>query len=232
MAEMVVSVFDLDNPFEGFKFCKKCHSTLPYSEFYLESKNKRKFEGQRRNICKCCWNKTNGKLKKDLDKVSVSLFDDIETFDITVVNNLLKRHGVYYADVKYCADKKSFYVTKDHSYNGNAVYFMVEVNGEDFIVHKVGKADGDKGLNGRFYKYAGDSNERMESCKTTKKIHEIMTTKLQGKILKIYYLPDLSPVTSHVYGREVTYGAARQLEKVLSRQCREQGHPMLLSSQD
>jgi hypothetical protein len=43
------------------KQCRKCGKVLPLSDFYLESKSRRKHEDDVRNMCVCCWDLYNGK---------------------------------------------------------------------------------------------------------------------------------------------------------------------------
>lgn len=56
-------------PFDGSpklvvttKKCNCCGERLPLAHFYLESKSKRKYEGQVRNQCVECWDVYKGKI--------------------------------------------------------------------------------------------------------------------------------------------------------------------------
>ena len=44
------------------KFCPKCKRFHPISNFYLESKEKRKYPDQLRNMCVVCWDIFQGRL--------------------------------------------------------------------------------------------------------------------------------------------------------------------------
>ena len=55
-------------PFDGSprlvvttKQCNYCMEHLPLAHFYLESKSKRKYEGQVRNQCVECWDENKGR---------------------------------------------------------------------------------------------------------------------------------------------------------------------------
>lgn len=47
--------------------CKSCKGTFFYSDAYLESSSKKKYEGQIRMFCVTCWDKTKGKISRPKD---------------------------------------------------------------------------------------------------------------------------------------------------------------------
>lgn len=51
-------------------FCVTCNEWKLKSEFYLESKSKRKYVDQVRKQCVICWDKYNGNVKLSSDTVS------------------------------------------------------------------------------------------------------------------------------------------------------------------
>lgn len=228
MSEMILTLFDLDNPVVASTLCPCCNRLLPNTGFYLESASKRKYVGQLRKHCKECWNKTNGKSKKTHQKSAISLFKEIDEIEGSVLHRI-KTDGIYFGKIKYVPSKKAFSLEKDHSYNLPAVYFLIEEQDDKMLIHKVGKASGDRGLNGRFSKYC--SNNVNSTCKMIANIHKVMTSKLRGKVLSVYYLPipETGKSVSTVYDIECEYDATRELERSLAKKARKENHPMTLA---
>jgi len=107
------------------------------------------------------------------------------------------------------------------------VYFILY--GNDIM--KVGKADGRNGLKGRLNDYRAKNVIRIPNDPTAKLFHDIMTTKLKGKVLD-FYVYEIPMLETLLEGYTIHMSRARSFEIALSKQANEEGHSMLLSSQN
>lgn len=194
---------------ENTKHCPCCNKHLAKSDFYFESPSKKKYPGQLRKFCKKCWNRNNGK-----DKAQK-------------VVDVIKSHGVYFGTMIYDSNKMGFnWTKKEHSYNKPAVYFMVEENRGKMLIHKVGMTNDKRGLNNRLSKYVSDNNKNLEA--SVKIIHNVMTNELNGKKIKIYYVPVPETETKNFYGLDCEYTLTRKIEFGFANKAIAEEHPMLL----
>lgn len=67
-----MKIMTLFGPEEATKKCNTCDQIKPLEEFYNESASRSRHNEQRRNQCKVCWNKFNGRHR----------FSNVATFEV------------------------------------------------------------------------------------------------------------------------------------------------------
>ena len=140
------------------------------------------------------------------------------------INLYTKPHG----EMSYDSSRMGFDM-KQSEINNPGVYFFVESNN----ILKVGKADGERGIQGRLndYRKKNLTKEGKPNSRTAELIHRKMQTVLQGKKIKVYIYETPSK-EENIKGFIIKSNSARAFELVLSRQAREEGHSMHLSGQN
>jgi hypothetical protein len=144
---------------------------------------------------------------------------------LAIVETLKKKFTLHGAELEYRADKFKF------AWCGNVEERLPETPGVYCLfshcgtrLQKIGKADGASGLRGRFRSYIGaQTEEQSERDRTDRLWRTVMTGKLTGERLSVYYFvtrPEAVSVPFVLDGAppaELKYDWARPLEKYLSR---------------
>lgn len=142
----------------------------------------------------------------------------------------VKERFEYLGKSKWDPDTVCFNDLPTCNTNSAGVYVIMYGN----RIHKVGKADGVKGLKQRIASYAKSklSNITRANPDTfTVALHKKMTSELKGKTMSFYFME--TPKGDELFaGLQVEKCIARSVEKELSMLARLQGHPMLLSTND
>nr|QMP83072.1 MAG: hypothetical protein [Caudoviricetes sp.] len=119
----------------------------------------------------------------------------------------------------------------------HGIYFIVQfLNGKlefserNVLIQKVGKADGEYGLNGRMYGYNADNTKKPDISVT--KFYNTYKDILNGVTLHIFYMC-LETIETTIPGNfTIRVSKARETEKLYAFYARAQGHPLLFSSFD
>ena len=136
-------------------------------------------------------------------------------------------------------ERKSFKPNIQNKIKGQCVYFIVQfINGEiDFsednvLIQKIGKADGEYGLQRRMSDYTGDNVNVKRKDKTLEKMYNVFVENFIDKSIHIFYMPVMT-IRCKIFGDfQVDVSPAREIEKLYSYYARAQNHPLLLSSFD
>ena len=147
----------------------------------------------------------------------------------TVLKFMESAKVIFYADMRYNPQKKSFDFFLSNQIEldkTHGIYFILD--GDDIL--KIGKADGVNGLRGRVKSYQANLQSR-KNDHTVDLIYTIMMGPLKGKGLKMYIYP-LPPKEVEHHGYILESQMTRSLERVLSKQAKEECHSMLLSGQN
>jgi hypothetical protein len=112
------------------------------------------------------------------------------------------------------------------------VYFFIQFKNkiDDFsegnvLIQKVGKADGEKGLNGRLRQYSNNT-------KGIRQLFDVYINTLKNSPLFVYCMPIDTFETTVEGNFTVEVSKAREAEKVYAFYARAQGHPLTLSMFD
>lgn len=142
----------------------------------------------------------------------------------------VKENFKYLGKSKWDPDKVCFNDLPSCNTNSAGVYVIMYGN----RIHKVGKADGVKGLKQRIASYAKSKLSNITRANPdmfTVALHNKMTSELEGKTMSFYFME--TPKGDEMFkGLKVEKCVARSVEKELSMLARLQRHPMLLSSSD
>lgn len=142
----------------------------------------------------------------------------------------VKENFKYLGKSKWDSDKVCFNDLPTCNTNSAGVYVIMYGN----RIHKVGKADGVKGLKQRINSYAKSKLSNITRANPdifTVALHKKMTSELEGKTMSFYFME--TPKRDEMFkGLQVEKCVARSVEKELSMLARLQGHPMLLSASD
>ena len=142
------------------------------------------------------------------------------------VTKFIKDHAVFHSDMTYNCERKSFNLDSYQKTN-QGIYFILDK--EDIL--KIGKADGQKGLNGRVGNYRSKLVSKFDKNDSTVLLWKReMTGSLSDRVLSMYLLP-LEPEKKLYLGVEVELSIARSLELELPKLAKEQGHSLKLSEQ-
>jgi len=117
------------------------------------------------------------------------------------------------------------------------VYFIVQFlngkidfNGNNAVIQKVGKADGEFGLRGRLSGYNCDNVNNPN--KALEKMYTIFKDELKEETLHLFYMP-FDTIETEIPGNFIiNVSKAREAEKLFAFYARAQGHPLLFSSFD
>ena len=142
----------------------------------------------------------------------------------------VKENFIYLGKSKWYPDKVCFDDLPPCNTNSAGVYVIMHGN----RIHKVGKADGVKGLKQRIASYAKSKLSNITRANPdifTVALHNKMTSELEGKTMSFYFME--TPKGDELFnGLQVEKCVARSVEKELSMLARLQSHPMLLSASD
>lgn len=194
---------------EDLHYCKSCKKHLPESNFYPVSSSKKTVFNRVRDQCKPCWNRLNGKYKN-----SSSEFNNPE--HVSVIEKI-KDKFIFGGIISYDESRKKLLM--ETLPNVDSVYCIVDTKEEK--IHKIGKASGEQGL-----------SKRARSYTVEEFAHERLLNELKNTKLSIFYFPVEPKFFIDDFGHKLKYQAARDLEKILSKQARKENHPMLLSKID
>lgn len=140
----------------------------------------------------------------------------------------VKKIAKYHSEMKYDESRCSF-IMEPYKNTATGVYFILD--GDNIL--KIGKAEGINGLKGRVASYRLNHSKRKMTGNdyTLNRFYELMTGEFKNKILQmyIYEVPHQEVVLE---GYLIKTHMARNLEKILSQQAREEQHCMLLSGHD
>jgi hypothetical protein len=143
-----------------------------------------------------------------------------------IVETLKKKFTRHGAQLEYRPDKFKF------AWCGNVKERLPKVQGVyclfshgDTRLQKIGKADGASGLRGRFGGYTGaQTEEQSERDRTDRLWKTVMTGKLEGEILSVYYFETPPGVMSIPFvldggppAEPIMYHWAKPLEAYLSK---------------
>jgi hypothetical protein len=145
---------------------------------------------------------------------------------LPIVETLKKKFTLHGAELEYRADKFKF------AWCGNVKEKLPEVHGVYCLfshggtrLQKIGKADGKRGLRGRFRGYTGaQTEEKSEADRTDRLWKTVMNGNLRDQRLSVYYFETPPGVMSIPFvldgapaAEPIKYHWARPLEEYLSR---------------
>jgi len=148
-----------------------------------------------------------------------------------VIKNIIKNYANFHSYMIYNEQKKSFDMKVLSNVN-SGIYFIVEIDcNEKVLIHKVGMADGKKGLTGRMNTYWHNNclTISKEKDKTITMIDRVMTNELKGRVLAMYYMEVPTTIISLFGYDDIKQSPIRDLECKLSVDAKKEGHPLLLS---
>jgi hypothetical protein len=164
-----------------------------------------------------------------------ALYNYIEEEKKPKIIDLIKE-SIYLGEFNINHERKNCKVGKITE-TRQCVYFIVQfLNGKiDFsennaVIQKVGKADGEYGLQGRMSGYSCNNVKKSDTYLT--KMYNVYKEQLNGETLHLFYIP-FEPIITDIPGNfTVEVSRAREAEKMYAYYARVQGHPLLLSSYD
>lgn len=152
-----------------------------------------------------------------------------KNFEVNVLQ-YVEENFKYLGKSKWDPDKVCFGDLPPCETNSAGVYVIMHRK----RIHKVGKADGVKGLKQRINSYTKSNLSNLTRANPdtfTIALHKKMTSELEGKTMSVYFME--TPKREEMFkGLKVEKCVARSVEKELSMLARLQGHPMLLSACD
>lgn len=153
-----------------------------------------------------------------------------------IIEKIIKNKNTFFHSYMIYDEERKCFNMKSFNSKQSGIYIIVEQDPDTrkLSIHKVGMADGNKGLAGRLKCYSTKNViEGNKGDLTTRMIHRVMTSELKDTLLLMYIHPIEHEYTSYcgINNIKKPLVNVRDFERMVSTQAAAEGHPMKLSSQ-